>query len=1219
MKSKILYLFFLLLFSLNGLSQITEADWAEVLPPSPAASELGKAGLVNSHLASGIANIQIPLFNFSTKDLALQISLSYSGNGLKVDQTASRVGMGWMLNAGGVINRTVYGNPDNGNWANIPADFPSTTGEALKNFVNSVVGSDYETEPDVFSYSFAGHSGRFILVNQKFIKLEENNLVISGDLNGFEIKTPEGVIYKFNAIESSRSLNLGTFYNKTDIKNAWFLTSVTHPGGDTIYLRYNNCEFFYLAGVSQMFTYREASEGSCGSTQCPVLPAFSENSSYLRNSGVYVSQISSNRRSSGVLKFNYSSRTDLPGDYFLQSVRHYDAMGDRLGDITYYNDFPTKVYNLSYALANSSSAFGSGYMSNHASVTKRIFLTGLSDEVKSYNFEYDRMNDLPPRLSFSQDGNGLFNGELNRSLIPMPKTKSQHVNAFSSYGFGERRPNWNYSKRGMLTKIIYPTGGVDSLIYEANSVYVNSPPDCANPDFTAYLFKAASSVFKQTTTTYSEVFNFACPQTVPLTVACRPTNDAYPYANYRFTVDLADPDFQTSSPLFDSGSGYQVTAGKGEEITFYVHLPAGRHRLALKVLGPTEGYASFSYNSSLAFEGNKEVSGVRVAKVLSYDPITHKTNIKKNYYNDPVTGRSTGVLQNNQFDYESPVKSFIRCEGETSIPCLLQICNYTRYFSSDVIGLNDMVGNHIGYRKVTEGYGEDFENGGVEHTYDIRFDGFAATRLGNPVPSAPFSNFGMFSGLESNQKTFKKLGADYITLKNVRSTYKYDSRKQTEYKFYAFRKDAGYGICNIINNINDYKGLNIAEYLLYSRWMYKDSTITTAFDINGLNPITTLETDIYLSDVHKQISANQTALSNGKSKKLIYKYPHDMVSAGKDLDGIYQEMINGNIISPQIETIALINDQQINLKRTNYYRPFTGIYVPRSIETQQATSSPTESRVKFHNYDIAGNLLSVSKEHGAVESYLWGYGGQFPIAKIENASYAEIENAVGVPAIEAMHSNSNPTNQAVLSFVESLKGALPKAYVTTYTYDPKVGVISSVDAKGMTTYYEYDEFQRLANVKDQNLNIVKNFQYHFRIPELPPMVYTNAMQSQIFTKNSCTQNEIGGQYTYTVLANTYSSTISQSDADNKALEDIALNGQNAANFNATCTPIPCGGSGKKVIDGVCEAGFKVYTSSTKVGTHGDIYNCIYHWEWSDGSRGPDINEDSHRGPCPVLN
>jgi YD repeat-containing protein len=53
------------------------------------------------------------------------------------------------------------------------------------------------------------------------------------------------------------------------------------------------------------------------------------------------------------------------------------------------------------------------------------------------------------------------------------------------------------------------------------------------------------------------------------------------------------------------------------------------------------------------------------------------------------------------------------------------------------------------------------------------------------------------------------------------------------------------------------------------------------------------------------------------------------------------------------------------------------------------------------------------------------------------------------------------------------------AQMTTYTFSPLVGMTSMTDAKGMTVYYEYDNFQRLINIKDQDGNIKTHYCYNY--------------------------------------------------------------------------------------------------------------------------------------------
>mgnify|MGYP002566146119 FL=1 len=70
------------------------------------------------------------------------------------------------------------------------------------------------------------------------------------------------------------------------------------------------------------------------------------------------------------------------------------------------------------------------------------------------------------------------------------------------------------------------------------------------------------------------------------------------------------------------------------------------------------------------------------------------------------------------------------------------------------------------------------------------------------------------------------------------------------------------------------------------------------------------------------------------------------------------------------------------------------------------------------------------------------------------------------------------------------------------------------------------------------------------------VVYRNKRQSALFTKEGCnSETEKGEELEYVVEAGKYTSIISQSDADDKAMRDIEQNGQNWVNEHGRCITI----------------------------------------------------------------
>lgn len=201
-----------------------------ILPPSPNAASLGKYGGVNLNLSQGALNFSIPLYDYSSTNIKLPLSLSYNSSSIRVDEIASSVGMSWALNAGGVIARTVYGLPDDVANRVIPPANLFGQNDSVLNFLQQITinsnGSAFaDGQPDLFSFNFNGYSGKFILDSflTKPILLTYSGLKIESNLGiqntqtitwHFRITTPDGVKYYFggsdSALERSQSIQVGT-------------------------------------------------------------------------------------------------------------------------------------------------------------------------------------------------------------------------------------------------------------------------------------------------------------------------------------------------------------------------------------------------------------------------------------------------------------------------------------------------------------------------------------------------------------------------------------------------------------------------------------------------------------------------------------------------------------------------------------------------------------------------------------------------------------------------------------------------------------------------------------------------------------------------------------------------------------------------------------------------------------------------------------------------
>jgi YD repeat-containing protein len=95
---------------------------------------------------------------------------------------------------------------------------------------------------------------------------------------------------------------------------------------------------------------------------------------------------------------------------------------------------------------------------------------GVPPDILAYDFDYygDPAKGYQPDGSvYSQDHFGFANGKNNQSLIPEPAAPD---NFNLGFYWSDRTPNWNYSVQGVLKKITFPTNGTEEFFYEPNTV-----------------------------------------------------------------------------------------------------------------------------------------------------------------------------------------------------------------------------------------------------------------------------------------------------------------------------------------------------------------------------------------------------------------------------------------------------------------------------------------------------------------------------------------------------------------------------------------------------------------------------------------------------------------------------------------------------------------------------------------------------------------------------
>jgi hypothetical protein len=235
---------------------------------------------------------------------------------------------------------------------------------------------------------------------------------------------------------------------------------------------------------------------------------------------------------------------------------------------------------------------------------------------------------------------------------------------------------------------------------------------------------------------------------------------------------------------------------------------------------------------------------------------------------------------------------------------------------------------------------------------------------------------------------------------------------------------------------------------------YKKIITTQNFEYGTLKglptKITTTTSDSNISNITQNTYANQV-LPGSPS------LPSQTVAN--------QLLVDQNNIATPIQVDQYQNNDLLSTQRTLYkqWNNNPNHILPETIQTSKRGQN-LEDRVVFNEYDTKGNPSIVSYKDGTKTKYFYNDNNQVII---------KIENYTG-----AMNVFANPMGSTLpCNFINQYSGS----YVTLYNYNAFTNLITSIIAPNCKiTSYVYDDFHHLVLIKDNEGNILQEFDNNYK-------------------------------------------------------------------------------------------------------------------------------------------
>jgi YD repeat-containing protein len=1050
------------LFLLSYTTLQAQGDLIPKLAPNaPSTAELGRFGAVPVGLFTGTAQFTIPIFELKTNNLTVPIALNYSSNGLKVDKVASWVGYDWSLEAGGVITRKLNGPADEMEpLANFPRLTQLSNGDSLYTYLTTILNGS-NVENDEYDFNFCGKSGKFFFdKNWKALSVPNNGEFKIVKSTGFTITITDnnGVVYTFLPMETNDYINQQNPYAPHNVPIGWFLTQITHPYGDIINLYYKSQSYYP--------TYRTGLVQSCTVGTQVTLLTNAGTSSFIQGvcgygiasfldshvTTTHLDSIVTNSYGKAIFESNID-RVDLNTEYKLNKIKIETSDNDIV-----------MIVNLNYDFVVATSAgIYQGVTLTGNDIQYRMFLNNVLINDKNnnsinnkYSFQYNNLNMLPNRLSPSQDHWGYYNGKSNNNcLFPTdlaiissyPLLQSQITNN----GFhASREPDGNYSQYGMLKQITYPTGGYTLLEYEPNKIGSTQYGGCRVKRTLDYKASGSVPVIKKYLYTTRDDLSNSKGNVFT-------NSDNYFKTFYRWSSS----DFNTAEQCYFTSLLSNSQYGLYMSGCYHITYPTVLISYGDNFENGGEEHLFMSVTDTYSLQLGNGTNGSTLLMRTSNSGWASGTKLSETIFKMGSSG-NTIPLKTEVYSYNTN-----ESRDYTNINCLAlswsQNLQPIPYTNSQLVANYNARTYYIDSRwlpliaKTTTTYDQNGQNAVVKvdsFTYANSNHKLVTTKkevLSNGKTSINkykyVPDYGLITG--SEELTTDTRALYYLDLYRQIST---PIEEQTlVYDGLTYKLTSG--------KITQYKKLSNNAVVPDSIFISNLSTPSSDITSSSLQTNSKL---IFHSSYKREVSFDSYS---DKSQFTQYHKIND----------IYSSVIWDYI--GQHPTAVVRNADLVNVAYTSFEDSEAGGWTLGSPLTTKGVSVTGKRYYTISNGKISKNVnssLVYTLTYWTKNSSPYIISGAvagYPVKGVTINGWTYFEHRI---------TGTSQINFGGSGDIDELRLYPLGAQMTSYTYDPLIGMTSQTDFNGEPAYYEYDSFGRLKLIRDKDGNILKTYDYHYQ-------------------------------------------------------------------------------------------------------------------------------------------